>query len=209
MSDPMDATPDDDRLSLDDPQLALVLEYVDGELQADPTRRAAAEALLAASATARAIAEDWTAAKVTLRERLFDKPLWFQDRPGQPAADLSHVRGRVMSKLPAEPRPAVVDAHATGVVAWLRNFGFGKVSLAVGLAAAAAIWLLATQSGLQSQRQEAADGVHLAAAPAGDLVPGVIIEEMDIESGTVLVSPEAAEGGATVIWHFDDQGGAG
>jgi len=47
-------------------------------------------------------------------------------------------------------------------------------------------------------------------ARAGDAVvdEGVIIEDMEIESGTVMVRPGASRGGATVIWHFDDSNGS-
>ncbi|MSP90215.1 MAG: hypothetical protein EXR79_00180 [Myxococcales bacterium] len=192
---PHEADPAPSPNGLTDPEFELVMLHVDGELSDDSVRAAAAVALLEQSAVARAVAADWVSAKVALREAVLD-----------PAheVDLSRVRGRVMTKLPADVRSAAVDPQpAAGFGAWLRSLGLGKVTLAVGAAVAVAAWLVATAAGPGT-------GPGGAAPPAVAEVPGeapaVIIEEIEIEGGSVVVDPGKGPGTSTIIWHFEAQG---
>jgi anti-sigma factor RsiW len=181
---------------LDDATFAKVMLYVDGEL--DGTERQEVEALLQRDVVARAVADDWKLAKVALREAIEHQEV---------KADLSMVRGRVMTKLPADPRPAhVPEREQQGLFAWLRGRGIGKVGLAAAAAVALAAWLILSTGGLGSKGAEGAAGA-MAQAP-GEPAP-VVIEEMEIESGTIVVDPGEGQGGTTVIWHFDNAGGAG
>jgi hypothetical protein len=206
MADDRQVVPPGSPGELNEAELELVLLYVDGELRGEPEQLARAQALLATSPVARAVADDWSSAKVVLRERILEAPV---------KADLGLVRGRVMMKLPADaPASAVPSDEPRGVIAWLRGFGFGKVSLVAGMAAAAAIWIVASStSRLSEEATQPADREVAVVFPSvanGDpSEPSVIIEDMEIESGTVMVSP-TEQGGATIIWHFQpEEQGAG
>jgi hypothetical protein len=130
-------------------------------------------------------------------------------------ADLGMLRGRVMMKLPVDATAAALQTdEPRGMIAWLRGFGFGKVSLLAGMAAAAAIWIVASSTARLTEEvtQPADRTVAAVNSPMGigdPSEPSVIIEDMEIESGTVMVSP-AEQGGATIIWHFQpEEQGAG
>ncbi len=193
MSDTLEA------MAIDDADLELVLLFVDGELGGDPERRQAAERLIAGNAAARAIADDVRATKAAVRELVVGDAA-----AARVSADLSMVRGRVMTKIPPTPRPAPTPEKATGFdpIGWLRALGFGKVSVAFGAAVVAAAWIAV------ALRPAAVDPqASQAAALAEDAVIGdqpVIIEEMEVDGESITVKPAAEPDRPTVIWHFAD-----
>ncbi|MBM4342683.1 MAG: hypothetical protein FJ100_04840 [Deltaproteobacteria bacterium] len=184
---------------LDDADLELVLLYVDGELANDPGRQRTAEGLLADNPAARAIADDVRATKAAVRELVVGEAA-----AARVTADLSMVRGRVMTRIPPAPRPAPAPDKATGFdpIGWLRAFGFGKVSVAFGAAVVAAVWIgVALRPAAMDPR------TANAAAVAEDAVLGdqpVIIEEMEVDGESITVKPAAEPDRPTVIWHFAD-----
>ena len=195
--------------TLSEAQFELMLLWVDGELAADPVRLAEAEALARTSEAARAIADDWRAAKGALREAVVN---------AETNADFSMLRGRILTALPVEARldgaarPVVAAEPAQGLWAWLAQFGFGKVSLAVGAATALAAWLLLVPGGGLREPEAPAltqEGIAEMAAPphsGAQAEPAVILEEMELESGSITVHPGEHSGDATVIWHFQSAG---
>jgi hypothetical protein len=177
----------------------------DGELAADPAERAKAEAVLERSAQARAVFGDLQGSK-------FAVGLWATGGEA-PAADvdLSMLRGRVMSRLPAEVRlPATPPAPASwldGVLQGLREIGFGKAGFALAAVAVAAllvVWRTDPAVPGPAAVEPPAVASHL---PVGDDdQPAVIIEELEVESGSVAVTPGSGANQPTVIWHFQGQG---
>ncbi len=186
-------------LAIDDSDLELVLLYVDGELGGDADRRQAAEQLIAANAAARAIADDMRATKVAVRELIVGEAA-----AARVTADLSMVRGRVMTKIPPAARPAPAPEKSAGFdpIGWLRALGFGKVSVAFGAAMVAAAWIAV------ALRPPSVDPrTANAAAVAEDAVIGdqpVIIEEMEVDGESITVKPGVEPDRPTVIWHFAD-----
>lgn len=202
-------------------EFELLVLLADGELTTEPERRRAAELLLERSAAARMVFGDLAGTKAALHA-------WATDPALMPAnlsqkADLSMVRGRVMTRLPAaqgvaspltdEPLTDRQAALRTGWWALLRAFGFGKASLALGAAALAAVVLVVragqpespaliagTPAVASHQTIEAVGG-----APA-TIEPDVIIEELEVDSGSVAVTPGSQPSQPTVIWHFQGQG---
>ena len=125
---------------LSDSDFERLVLLADGELAADPAQRAAAEALLERSVQARAVFADLQGNKLAVE-------LWATGGEAPAAGvDLSMLRGRVMSHLPAEPRAPVPQAAPAswldGVLQGLREFGFGKTGLALGAVAVAALLLV-------------------------------------------------------------------
>jgi hypothetical protein len=177
----------------------------DGELGADPQERAKAEAILERSAQARAVFADLQGSKFAIG-------LWATGGEA-PAADvdLSMLRGRVMSRLPAEVRapaaPAVPASWLDGVLQGLRGFGLGKAGFALGAVAVAAllvVWRTDPAVPPQAAVEPPAVASHL---PVGEEdQPAVIIEELEVESGSVAVTPGSGANQPTVIWHFQGQG---
>lgn len=82
--------------SLNEIELELLLLLLDGELEADPAQKHAADELLAQSEVARVLAQDWRNAKLALREGILQGPPKLLP---QTEIDLSLLHGRVMSKL--------------------------------------------------------------------------------------------------------------
>lgn len=172
--------------ALTDQDYELLMLWVDGELAAEPARLAEAEALAASHPEARAFVDGWHVAKAALREAVL-----------APDADLSRVRGRVMAKLPVEPRTSVVEPQPS----WWQRLGLGKVSLAVGVAAVAAVALLLvwrpalqpeTPGGAMAERD-----IDCASAAC----PTVIIEDTEVDDGGMMVRHGEQPGEATIIWH--------
>jgi hypothetical protein len=181
---------------LTDAQFELLLLLVDGELANEPARRREAEALVAVHADARAFLADVSEAKSALREAVLAGPVH---------ADLSRIRGAVMTKLPSEPRPAIVEEH--GIWAFLRHLGLGKVSFALGAAVAAAVWLIATSTGHRQLHAPTGAPVADRSVP-DDLEPSVIIEDVETDDDIFMVKHGEHAGDATIIWHSAPMAGA-
>lgn len=195
--------------SLNEIELELLLLLLDGELEADPAQKHAADELLAQSEVARVLAQDWRNAKLALREGILQGPPKLLP---QTEIDLSLLHGRVMSKLPADPQQvahlaAAAQPQSRGLWAWIQHFGFGKTSFAIGAAVAVAVFLLVRGGGLPAVHDAASTPVAPNAA-AAIVEPQVIIEEMELESGSVMVNPASTSGDAMVIWHFHDNAGS-
>ena len=167
---------------LSDDEFELLLLWIDGELADEPARLAEAEALAVNHPDARAFVDGWREAKVALREAVL-----------APEVDLSRVRGRVMAKLPVEPRAPVPEPTPSR---WQR-LGLGKVSLTVGVAAAAAVALLLVwRPALQTETPGGA-----VAECVGEDCPAVIIEDTEVDDGGMMVRHGERPGEATIIWH--------
>lgn len=189
--------------TLSEAEFELLMLWVDGELDGDPPQLAAAQELARNSETARAIADDWRAAKGALRQQVLSAPS---------QVDFSMLRGRVMTKLPADPRPIAVPERG-GLWSLLAGLGFGKVSVALGVAAAIAAWLLLTPGKGLREPSDPTETTPSAMAEIGapphvgaEDEPAVILEEMELESGSITVHPGEHAGDATVIWHFQSTG---
>lgn len=190
---------------LTDLQFELILLLSDGELARDAVRRSQAEELIARLEVARTIYQSLLASKVALREHVLVE---LAERPVQ--ADMSMLRGRIMTRLPAEPRAASPAAESTGhLLDWLRALGFGRAVL--GLAALALVLvgvraLVGAGPELQAPGPLALAQDGAAALTAALDEPDVIIEEIDVDSGSVAVTPGQGPSQSTVIWHFQGQG---
>jgi hypothetical protein len=170
---------------LTDADFKLLLLLVDGELAEQSARRAQAEALVAQHPEAREFVQGWTNAKGALRQAVL-----------APEADLSRLRGRVMAKLPAEPRPTVAPEPRN----WLERLGLGKVSLAVGLAAAAAVALVVS-IGAPHKQPSTVGAVAEDLPNCEEPCPEVIIEDTEVDDGGMMVRHGEHTGDATIIWH--------
>lgn len=209
--------------ALQDSDFELLVLLADGELVAEPARRQAAESLLEHSMVARAVFADLAGAKMAVHAWATDVALSPENLAQK--ADLSMVRGRVMTRLPAAAAPltaevttAQQDAERQAAVraGWwelLRAFGFGKASLALGAAALAAV-VLVVRAG-QQQDPAMTTGTPAVAShqtiesvggAAANAEPEVIIEELEVDSGSVAVTPGSQPSQPTVIWHFQGQG---
>ena len=193
-------------MTLQDADFELLMLHADGELPAE--RVAAATQLLAECAAARAIWQDLQTGRDLLRAIAEDAIATAQSK--QARVDLSLLPGQILRKLPedAAPRPVATAEPESGLVAWLRNLGIGKVGLAMGMAAAA-VALMVAKAGPVAEPPQPAAQAEMAAVPGSNVAapdgnPSVIIEEMEIDSGTLMVNPPEVEGGSTVIWHFQD-----
>jgi len=177
-----------------------LMAHADGELIGERAEAAGVEALLANSGDARALVHDLELSRRALREEILSD---------ETAQDLSMVRGRIMTRLPVEARPVVTTSESSeGIVERLRALIFGRTGLVFGVAAAAVLMFLALN---QPTNQVVDEGL---AAPEGPMAqldgePAVIIEEMEIDSGTVLVDNGLEPGAATIIWHYQDDEGEG
>ncbi len=180
-----------------------LMAHADGEAIGEA---AELDGLLAESSEASALLHDLNLSKQALRAEV---------QSDQTEADVSMVRGRIMSKLPAQTRPPVAaEDRSEGLGERLRALLFGRPGLAFGLAAAAVLMVLA----LGQMKDRAIDDVaspeigpvaEKIDTPLPDDEPAVIIEEMEIDSGTVLVDNGAEPGAATIIWHYSDDDGEG
>jgi hypothetical protein len=198
------------KMTLRDEEFELLMLHADGEL---PTEQlTAAQTLLAESEAAQAIWQELQLARTLVREIAIDATASGQAKWAR--TDLSLLPGQIMRKLPNDDalHPVTEAPKESGLVAWIHSLGFGKVGLAMGLALAAVAFMVVRAGPVvdapQSERHAEIAAVPGTNAPAaGDDNP-VIIEEMDIESGTLMVHPPQEQGGATVIWHFSDNSAA-
>lgn len=190
---------------LDERQFELVVLLADGELAADSPEHAAAHALLADHAEAKQLYDNLTYSRAALREAVLG-----EQAAAELKVDLSMLRGRVMSKLPAEERPAQMPEKAAPTwLEWLRAFGFGRAGLAVAALAVVVVWWAGSQPGSAAKLppEPAAMAREDATMPPGhEEEPAVIIEEMDVEDGSIAVNPGDRPGATTVIWHFNGKG---
>ena len=182
-----------------DLQAMRLMAYVDGELAADAEATAEVASLLAGSSRARQIEGDLRLARVALRQELMGSEC---------DQDMSMVRGRIMTRLPAPARAATPTEAPSGVLDRLRGLLFGRPGLVLGLGLAAVLLALALG---RVQDQAPAVGPLGPEGPVAASEPAVIIEEMEIDSGTVLVDNGEEPGAATIIWHYhdDEDEGAG
>ncbi len=186
-----------DRVLADVSALQL-MAHVDGELIGEAAQAAGIEDLMAESEDARALVHDLQWSRQALRQEILSD---------ETEADLSMVRGRIITRLPAEARPAVkVEDDSSDFMERLRALLFGRAGLTVGMAAAAVLMVLAL--GQMQDRvpvdNSAESEYAVQLAPPADGEPFVIIEEMEIDSGTVLVDNGEEAGAATIIWHYQD-----
>ncbi|MBI5607927.1 MAG: hypothetical protein HY902_03505 [Deltaproteobacteria bacterium] len=190
---------------LDERQFELIVLLADGELAAGSPERTAAEALLAEQAEAKQLYDNLTYSRDLLREAVLG-----EQAAAELKVDLSMLRGRVMSKLPAEPRPVPIPGKAApSWLDWLRAFGFGRAGLAVAALAVVVVWWAGSQPTATPTLapEPAAMARQDATMPPGhEEEPAVIIEEMDVEDGSIAVNPGDRPGATTVIWHFSGKG---
>ena len=192
-------------MSLTDKQQMLLMAYADGELS-DPEELKEAKALLEATPTAQGSLDAFQTAAVALRghvEGLAD------------GVDVSMVRGRVMTRLPAPSRPAVaesVGSSSSSMWSWLSP----RWLIGGGLVTAAALFALMSNQPTETKidnkpLSESSAPVVAKMLPdeATPEEPSVIIEEIDIDGGTVLVEGAEEPGEAMVIWHIEAEGEAG
>lgn len=178
---------------LNDQDYELLLLWIDGELASEPARLAEAEALASSHPEAQAFVDGWRGAKLALREAVL-----------APEVDLTRVRGRVMTKLPAEARAPVVEPQPS----WWQRLGLGKVSLTVGIAAVAAVALvLAWRPALKPESATGAVAEHDIDC-AGMPCPEVIIEDTEVDDGGLMVRHGDHPGEATIIWHGTQAAGS-
>ena len=204
------------KMTLRDEDFELLMLHADGELPAE--RVAEAQKLLAESAAAQAIWQDLQVGRQLLREIAVDAIA-----PGQAKwarTDLSLLPGQIMRKLPNDEvlHPVTETPKDRGLVAWIQSLGLGKVGLAMGLALAAVAFMV-VKAGPVVEQPQIEKQAEIAAVPGTNVAPAcegagcadenpVFIEEMDIESGGVMVHPPREQGGSTIIWHFQDNGAA-
>lgn len=191
-----------EKMTLSDADFELLMLHADGELAAD--RRSDAHTLLAESAAARAIWQDLQLSREIVK-------LVAEGGVKSARTDFSLVPGQIMRKLPDDEalHPVAEVPQDRGLIAWIRGLGFGKVGLVMGCAAAAVALMVARSGSLVQPPTPGAESEIAAVpgtnAPDREVEPMVIIEETDIESGTLMVHPPAEPGDSTVIWHFPDE----
>ena len=193
-------------------EAAQLMAYVDGELSEAQIERGQLDNLLQATPAARNWVNDLRLAKQALHDDVMQPDM---------QADLSMIRGRVMRKLPAEPRASVAEKPKglfPTIAAWLADLGMGKTVIAAG--AMAAVLLLAISigkvgnSGVNNSgvgapvgdgpvMSNAAGTGTLSVAEPADGEPEVIIEEMESDGGTVIFEGGSKAGEAVIIWHID------
>ena len=183
-----------------------LMAFVDGELSELQRENAGIEALLETSTAARAWVNDLQTAKRALHDEVMQPNM---------EADLSMIRGRVMRKLPAEPRAPVEEAPKglfPAITAWLADLGFGKTVMAAGALAAVLLVAIAVGKVGNQPAQAPVEGpvAHTLGGPtapattaASDGEPEVIIEEMESDGGTVIFEGGEKPGEAVIIWHID------
>lgn len=189
-----------------DTEAMTIMAWNDGELANDPVAAADVQTLLAGSEAARNLARDLRLAREALRAQVMDAEV---------EADLSMVRGRILTRLPLperEPQRDTRPGFGEGLLQWLRSALSGRAGLAAGLAAAAVLLAVAlSQVQDQVASRGPSDGGNVpVVAQQLDPEPAVIIEEMEIDSGTVMVDKGLEEDAPTIIWHIlDEDEGAG
>ncbi len=199
-------------MTLPDADFELLMLHADGELPAD--RLAQVQQLLAESRAAQAVWQDMQLGRELLRGIALEAAAPAQAKLAR--TDLSLVAGQIMRKLPDDQalHPVAEPPTDLGLIAWIQGLGLGKVGFAMGLAAAAVAFMVA-RAGPVVDAPAADVQTEIAAVPGTNLAPPcqgdgcadenpVFIEEMDIESGGVMVHPPREQGGSTIIWHFQD-----
>lgn len=204
-------------MSLTEAQEMLLMAYADGELAGDPAQLAEAEALLSAQDVARHAVHDLQVGATALRDYVMSDAL-------AAGVDVSRVRGRVMTRLPAETRAPVARAEPTlfdKLFGWTRALGTGQLGLAGGVAMAAIMFAMVLSHDQVTDVRDLHDGVDATVAPAAapqvakeasadDAEPEVIIEDMELDGGTVLIEGAEEPGEPMIIWHIQpDEGEAG
>lgn len=197
-------------LTLTAAQFEQVMLLSDGELSG--VERQAALELVRNNPQARGLLDELQHAKAAFRSQVFEAPA-----PAAAQQWIDNVLNQTVARADGQIRTAAGSSTAplglwAEVTAWLRG-GVGKLALATGAVAAAAVWLVVS-AGPGAVAPESADPVAVQGLPAiavassqGDGSLGAVapplgeIEELEVESGSVLVSP-ADDSGATVIWHF-------
>ena len=198
------------KMTLRDEDFELLMLHADGELPAE--RMAEAQKLLAESAAAQAIWQDLQLGRELVRGIALDALAPAQGK--QARVDLSLLPGQVMRKLPNDEalHPVAETPPERGLIAWLQNLGIGKVGFAMGMAVAAVAFMV-VRAGPVVEQPQGEQQAEIAAVPGTNIAvprddPSVIIEEMEIESGTLMVHPPHEQGDSTIIWHFQDNNAA-
>ena len=111
------------------------------------------------------------------------------------------IAGFRMTRLPVPPRAAIAAEAPPGLLVRLRRLLFDRSVLALSLGLAAVLLALALG---RVQDQAPTVGPLGPDGPVAVSEPAVIIEEMEIDSGTVLVDNGEEPGAATIIWHYQD-----
>ena len=195
-------------MALNEEQEMLLMAYADGEL--DGASLTEAEALIAARTGADVIVRDLQLAQQALRGHLFSEDLNLD-------ADLSMVRGRVLTKMPTPARAPVNEAKASllgRLFGWTRHFDTGQVGMAGGLAMAALLFAVVfAQEHAPRNLDNQPDSRVISGPVVAKVVPDqpdVIIEDMELDGGTVMFEGAEAPGETMIIWHMQpDEGGAG
>ncbi|MCO4760602.1 MAG: hypothetical protein KC502_03815 [Myxococcales bacterium] len=197
----------------------LLMAFADGELTDEPEMLAEAQALMAAQAIAASAVSDMQLAKEALR-------LHVMSERRTADADLSMVRGRVLTKIPAPKQAQKQDVSLISrLFSWTQFFDTGQLGLAGGVAMAAVLFaVVMTQNqvttpgerGIEATRDSVMNpGSGGTSAPVAkvqhdDDQPGVIIEDMELDGGTVMFEEGENPDEAMIIWHIQpDEGGAG
>ena len=203
--------------ALSDEQQMLLMALADGELDGEPELLAQAQALRAATPALSQAAAGQRAMSEALREAAFT-PVELSRKQQD---DMSMVRGRVMSQLPAPARAAVVAAapERPSLLASIFGLSWGRLAFGLGAVAAAVALVVALRSphqeqvggpsGQQMTEREVTPGADATGGDEG-ADPGVIIEDMEIDSGTIFVAPAAEPDAPVIIWHLEsNEEGAG
>ncbi len=204
-------------MALTEEQEMLLMAYADGELTGDSL--AQAEALVAVQATAKVAVHDLRLAALALRSHVLGDEQTV-------SADLSRVRGRVLTKIPAPARAAAAEPRTTllgRLFGWTRHFDAGQIGVAGGVAMAALLFAvvltqgrtdatqaLVDQAGANGALPTAAGHAETAVAKAvlrSEREPSVIIEDMELDGGTVLIEGAEEPGETMIIWHMQPDGG--
>jgi len=192
-------------MALSEAQEMLLMAYADGQL--DGESRAEAEMLITAQSGADVIVHDLKLAQQALRSHLFSDTLNVD-------VDLSMIRGRVLTKLPAEVRAPVQEESPSlldRLFGWTRHFDTGQIGMAGGLAMAAVLFAVVfaqehAPRDLSNQSGTMETSGHVVAKAARD-EPDVIIEDMELDGGTVLFEGAEVPGETLIIWHMQPNGG--
>jgi hypothetical protein len=178
----------------------LLMAFADGELAEGSAEQAEVLALLAASPAVEAQIQGVQTMALALRQAALAEPTLSKRQ----LDGLALVEGRVLSGLgPAATAPAAEPARGAGLWALLDRLGWGRLWLGLGAAAAAAALALALPRAPAPPAMARVEA-GLAAQHGGEALPDVIIEEMEIDSGTIVVDPvEDEDDGPVIIWHLD------
>ncbi|MBP47762.1 MAG: hypothetical protein CMH53_07470 [Myxococcales bacterium] len=194
-------------MKLTEQEQILLMAHSDGELS-DATEIAQAKALLEQSPELQQSLDAFEFAAETLRSHIMDEVLAKE-------VDVSMVRGRVLTRIAAPDRPAMTNPSSSqSLTSWL-NMPL-KWLVGGALTAAALIFVLASPnkrltpptSAALSQSEAPVMAKEQALEPVDD-EPTVIIEEIDIDGGTVLVEGAELPGEPMIIWHIEAEGEAG